>query len=82
MNSQPNDFLVNLCSHELERKLTAYLEAVGPYYTLDDLRELLSSGPRPIFYSKKDLAAFNSKILDTVLSEGLRRELAQRQRTW
>jgi len=74
MNNTPQT-LVNVYSRVLERKLASYLEAVGPYYTLDDLRELLSSGPRPRFNSKKELADFNLKILSNVLSGALRREM-------
>jgi len=81
MNSKPKEALVDIYSHVLERKLAEYLEAVGPYYTLDDLREWLSSGPRPIFTSKKDLADFNAKILSKVLSEKLRRALGSETTT-
>jgi hypothetical protein len=88
MNSKPDEFMVRLCAHALEGKLLQYLTAVGPYYTLNDLQELLSNGPRPVFNSENDLAAFNTKILSNVvvalpesevisqlLSERLRREL-------
>ena len=88
MNSKRDEFLVRLHTHALERKLLQYLTAVGPYSTINDLQELLSSEPRPVFNSEDDLAAFNTKIVSNVavavpesevisqlLSECLRREL-------
>lgn len=67
MSSKPDDRLVALCEHALERKLLQYLTAVGPYYTLNDLLELLTSGPRPVFNSENDREVFNTKILSKVM---------------
>ena len=77
--TKPHERLMRLWATQLERKLLMYIEAVGPYYTHDDLLQLCRSSKRPMatnFSPEYERNAFYEMVIHGVISATLEPELS------
>lgn len=78
MKTGSTERLMRLWAFQLESKLLQYIEAVGPYWTYDDLLRLCHSSIRPMFANygpESERYAFYEMIIRSVVQRSLESEL-------